>query len=284
MIQSLKQIKNRIHSISNTEKVTYAMQMISVSKLNKLLKTLYGLRLYYLKLEVMLVNLIGSQKAVNHSFFEEREKISKVLLCVVTSDNGLCGLYNYNVLRMAEEFIEEKGRDKVDLIVIGKIGFDYFQKKGIKIMHRYLGLNGKYDELICDGITNILVNLFTSKKADEVYAAYMHFENASIQKVRIKKLLNIKAVEGKETQYIFEPDINHVLSELMSRYVKTKMRLNLMEAFISEHAARSIAMKTATENADELLDGLVLLRNKVRQATITQDIMEIISSVEALKG
>ncbi len=286
-MQSLKQIKNRIRSVENTCKVTNAMQMISVSKLNRMDKALYSSRPYFSRLESFLNNLLaGRTQGVSKTFIDKKTISGKIALCVVASDNGLCGSYNNNIIRLAEEFILARPKESVELVCIGKRGNVYFHKHGRKIVNSYIGLNGKYSQLVADEITNYLIGLFLSGQADEVYVAYTHFKTALAQQPRVEKFLNIEPAQPtkQEINFILEPDINAILKDLIPRYMAMKMRLVLMNAFTCEHASRTVAMKTATENAHEMISGLVTLRNKVRQANITQEIMEIIASSEALKG
>lgn len=172
------------------------------------------------------------------------------------------------------------------MVCIGKRGNVYFHKHGLKIINSYIGLNGKYSQVVTDEITNYLVELFLSGRADEVYVAYTYFKSALVQLPRAEKFLNLEPSQqaNQKVNFILEPDVDTILSELIPRYISIKMRLVLMNAFTSEHASRTIAMKTATENARDMISALVTLRNKVRQANITQEIMEIIASSEALKG
>ena len=288
MAQSLKVIKNRIRSIQNTEKVTNAMQMISVSKLNRIDNLLYAIRPYFKKLESLFYNLIQNRQSegafISPYLRESPAQEKKAVLCLLTSDNGLCGAYNNNIIRMSEDFIRRRGNEKVRLVIIGKKGFKYFSSRGFEILHSYIGLNGKFSEEICDEISNYLTSLFLSNHADEIFLGFTHFETALILKPTIIKFLNIEHKPGEDIDYLFEPNLEEVLQEIIPRYISLKLRLVLLEAFTSEHASRTVAMKGATENAKELLHKLILLRNKVRQANITRDILEIISSAEALKG
>jgi len=284
MSQSIKQIKNRIRSVENTKKVTGAMQMISVVKLNRIEDQLFALRPYALRLENLMHNLAGfSDKAVSE-YFNKRNSDSDTVLCLITSDNGLCGMYNQNVIRLAEEFLLKNREKKVKLIVVGQRGLSYFRARHVEIYSSYIGLNAKFTQNFCDKITAELSQLFLSGKVASVYLAYTYFENSLVQKATLQRLLSIEPKKVKPEEYIAEPDLKSILMDLIPKYLLIKMRLVFLEAFTSEHAARTVSMKTATDNARELLEGLVLLRNKVRQAGITQDILEITSSVEALKG
>ncbi|HAH19790.1 MAG: ATP synthase F1 subunit gamma [Omnitrophica WOR_2 bacterium GWF2_43_52] len=284
MSQSLKQIKNRIRSIENTRKVTSAMQMISATKLSRIDSYLSQSRPYAQRLTILLDKLLQGRTASGNPFLRKDEAKGKILLCVVTSDNGLCGVYNNNVIRLAEEFISRYERNKVKLVVIGKKGYAYFRNYKEAVLHTYVGLNGKYSDKVSREICKALCQAFLTAEADEVYIAYTRFKNALTNKAVVEKFLNIDCKEAQEIGYILEPNEARILEELIPEYLSAKTRLMLLESFTSEHASRLMAMRTATENAKELLTGLILLRNKVRQANITREIIEIVSAAEALKG
>jgi len=283
MAQNLRQIKNRIRSIDNTHKVTSAMEMISVTKLSRANKILSGIKPYFAKLDQIFNRLLSSQGALVHPLLETKTE-SCVCLCLITSDSGLCGTYNNNVIRFAEDFINRKGKEKVKLVIVGKKGFNYFKSRQVQILNSYIGLNGKYSEKTADQISASLISIFLKNQASEVYVAYTHFERGMINKPVLMKLLNIDIPATGGGRYILEPGIDLILNDFIVKYIYSKMRLILLGSFATEHASRAVAMKSATDNAKELSLGLILLRNKVRQAAITQDILEIISSAEALKG
>ncbi|MDD5108608.1 MAG: ATP synthase F1 subunit gamma [Candidatus Omnitrophica bacterium] len=284
MPQPIKQIKNRIRSVENTRKVTAAMQLVSVAKLNRSENALFALRPYALRFENLMHNLAVLSQGSLLRYFNQSSLEGDIVLCVITSDSGLCGAYNQNIFRVVEEFLSKHGLDKVKLILLGQKGLSYFRNKPVKIINSYLGQNAKFAQSTSDKIATEFIQLFLSGKANSIYLAYTYFENSIVQKATIERLLAIEAKEKKPIEYISEPDLESLLEDLVPQYLLVKMRLVFLEAFTSEHAARTISMKTATDNALELLEGLLLLRNKVRQAGITQDILEISSSVEALKG
>jgi F-type H+-transporting ATPase subunit gamma len=285
MIQSLRQIKNSIRGIENAKKVTNAMQMISVAKLNRINKTFSAGRHYQEQLGAFLQSLANSREKIENHYFEQRGGRGPIVLCVIASDNGLCGPYNQTLLRAAEEFIFKHGNDRVSLIVIGKKAAHYFKSRAVCILHTYLGLNGNYSVVVSDEIAGILAKLFLSKKADEVYVAYTYYKRGIMQQVAVEKFLNLERVYREEkAEYILEEDFEALLEKLAFSHIIAKMRLMLLQAFTAEHAARSMAMKSATENAEEMLGDLIMSRNKARQANITQQMLEIISSKEALKG
>lgn len=284
MIQSLKTIKNRIRSIENTKKVTSAMELVSVAKLNRVEKSLLNLRPYVAGLGNIMHNLISSSPKSRHAFLEEKDAGGKICLCLITSDSGLCGVYNNNIIRLSEEFIRERGKDKVSLVCIGRKGFNYFSKQGIGIIRSYLGANGRYSDNLCRQVNERLINLFVSGEAAQVHIAYTHFKTALVHKPTVDKFLNLEKAPQAKRDYILEPGINTILDWLIPKYLYMKLKMVILESFTAEHSARTIAMKSATDNARDLLEGLVMLRNKTRQANITQEIMEIISSSEALKS
>ncbi|MDD2927863.1 MAG: ATP synthase F1 subunit gamma [Candidatus Omnitrophica bacterium] len=284
MIQSLKTIKNRIRSIENTKKVTAAMELISVAKLNRIEKGLLNFRPYVTGLGNIMHNLISSSPQTRHIFLEERSGLDKICLCVITSDSGLCGVYNNNIIRLAEEFIRQQGKEKIILVCLGRKGFNYFRRQGLQVANAYLGVNGRYSEKLCLELNNRLKDIFISKAAPKVYIAYTHFKTALVHKPSVEKFLNLERLTQNQKDYITEPGVDTILNELIPKYIYMKLKLAILESFTAEHSARIIAMKSATDNAKDLLEKLTLLRNKTRQANITQEIMEIISSTEALKG
>lgn len=284
MLESLRYIKNRIRSIENIYRVTNAMQMISAVKLKRVNKALYSQRRYYANLENILTNLFNCREEVISPYFQKRNGMENQVLCLITSDNGLCGLYNHNLLRLAEDFISRNDGKKINLILVGKKGVNYFKPRGLNILHSYIGLNGRYDTKLCDKLSSLLINLFLSQQVGEIHIGYTYFKNSVTQNAVIEKFLGIEIQQGKGADYILEQDFAVLLGRLAFQCLLAKMRLVFLQAFTSEHAARNLSMKTATDNAKEILDGLILTRNKTRQAMITQEIEEIVSSAEALRG
>jgi F-type H+-transporting ATPase subunit gamma len=229
-------------------------------------------------------DLAGSTGKNPTGYFKQGDERMPAALCLVSSDSGLCGMYNQNILRAGLEFLERDNRQKTKLILIGQKGIKYFKSKNLEILDAYTGQNAKFNQEFCDKITSQLSGLFLSGKVSTVYLAYTSFKNALIQKPVVEQFLSILPKAAKPVEYIAEPGLGAILEDLVPRYLKIKMQLVLLDAFTCEHAARTVSMKTATENAQELLEGLILFRNKVRQAAITQDILEITSSAEALRG
>ncbi len=295
MAQSLKSIKSRIRGIESTKKLTRAMEMISISKLKRAENILNKSRPYFLKINSFLNNILSNDIKAVHPLLEDRPDKQRVALCLVTSDTGLCGSYNHALLHTVEQFLSSYNPDNVRLVAFGKKGFSYFNKRGFNIPYSYIGLNGRYSAEAAEKIAKVLEGIFLSKEVNEVYIAYTLIGVNHKAGPVLEKLFNIEYKKGGDEcgsvsilsgveGLIFEPGIKRVLEELLPVYVFSKIRIALLNAFTAEHKARAAAMGEATKNARELLEGLVLLRNKIRQSNITKEIIEVISSAEALKG
>jgi len=282
--QSLRQVRSRVKSVENIKKITRAMEMVSAARLKPLEKDLFSSREYSLRIEGILNDALGSFRSAKNSLLQEKPDKDKKLLCLVTSDTGLCGSYNNNIIRLAEDFIYKNSSSSVSLVIVGKKGLSFFKKRDLTIVDSYTEIYGHYSKAIADKIARNLIEMFLSGKADEVYVAYTSFISASRYKLRIDKLLNVEGAKANDIEYLVEPDINKILNDLLPLYITSKIRTLLADAFTCEYSSRVIAMSEATDNARELLDALVLLRNKMRQAHITSEIIEIISSADALKG
>lgn len=282
MAQSLRQIKARIRSVENVKKITRAMEMISVAKFKAAENQLLSSARFSLGVEDLLKKVLSCAKKVDHPLLENRRDKKRIALCLITSDTGLCGVYNNSVIRLAEKFINETGREKIKLIAAGKKGFNHFKKEGMSSPDTYLDLHGHYSVDTAGSILKNLVDIFLSGEADDVYVAYMYFESSARHKPVIEKFLNIESGGAPKTEYIFEPNADSILEELLPVYLSNKVESFLLNAFVSEHAARMNAMGESTENAKDLLENLILSRNKVRQANITEDLIEISSAAEVL--
>ncbi|MCX5678156.1 MAG: ATP synthase F1 subunit gamma [Candidatus Omnitrophica bacterium] len=281
---NLRQIKVRIKSIGNTRKITRAMEMVSASKLSKVKTSFFFTKPYLASLENMLYDLLSDSPGLKNILLEKKAHIKSSALCVVTSDTGLCGAYNDNVIKYAERFLKDLDSPTVSIVAVGREGYDYFQKNGFRMAHSYLGLYGRYSSKLSDEIAKDLINMFVKGETDEVYVVYSHFKASLRHAPMAEKLLNIESPERPRSYYTFEPSAKSILNSMIPKYVTYKMREILLEAFTSEHSARMLAMKTATDNADDLTEQLTLARNKARQFAITKEVLEIAASAEALKG
>jgi len=284
MTQSLRQIRRRIRSIESTEKLTHAMEMIAVSKLRPLQERLGIYAEYFLKADEILRHFLTNFSALEHPFLKEKEKKQKLTLCIITSDTGLCGSHNYDMIRATEKFIAEQKVCQVSLICVGKKGFIHFKKGGFKITDAIIDTHGRYSQGSLDKISQRLIDLFLKGEADEVYVAYTRFVSVSRRRPTIEKILNLTVAPGASTQYLIEPNSSTYAGDFIPFYILTKIRFMMLNSLVCEHSARGMAMEEATDNAKEMLEGLVIFRNKVRQANITREIIEVISSANALKG
>lgn len=283
MIRSLKSIKNRIRSIESTKKITHALEMISVSKLTRVDKRLFALSEYYRRLNDLALGFINNTPGLSSPFLKKGAG-GKTGLFVISSDSGLCGTYNNNIFRRSQEFIDKHGPENIEIINVGMKGLKYFKKQEISISDYFTDIHGRYRQEKAEEIADSIFKHFLSGRISEIFMIYTHYKSALLQVPVLEKLVNLEKKEEERLRYILEPDARRIEEELIPLFLKTKINLTLLEGFTSEHASRALAMKTATENADELLEKLTLQRNKIRQANITQDIMEVVSSSEALKA
>jgi len=281
---TLRQIRRKIRSSQKTRQITRTMQMVAASRVKKAEGRLHQARPYAQKLEELLLRLSQTSQ-YPHPFFETRE-VKNTGLIIVTSDRGLCGSYNTNIILQAESFLK-RTKNNTKLVLLGKKGFDYFKKRDWEILDKIVDLGGKLEYKRIEEITNQITGCYLSGVVDEVYLLYTTFHSVLSYKPTMVKFLKVEAPEAsqedKELQYIFEPGIGGIFEKLLPRYVTTKIYISLAEAFTSENASRMMAMKLATDNAEEMIDRLTLMRNKARQAAITKEITEIVTSAEALK-
>ena len=283
---SQRQLKKRIRSIENTRKIARAMEVISVTKLRRIEDRVAAMRPYVEQMDEILGNVIATIEDFKHPLMDERKEKNHIAVCVVTSDSGLCGVYNNNILRTVEGFLRQQEDKVLQVIPVGKRGFSYFKNRGFAMPRTFVGLNGRYNELVIDEITAFLQDLFLTRKADEVYVVYTHFETTVRHHPTIEKFLNITPMVSAthRADFIWEPSQSRIFAEAIPEYLILKMRSFILQSFACEHSLRIIAMSMAKQNSMELLEKLILLQNKTRQAAITKEILEVVSAAEALKG
>jgi len=283
-IQNLRQIKNRLKSIANTRQITKAMEMVSASKLNKVKSAFHLSRPYAEAMQTMLYDIISDCPGIRSVLVKKREAVNSITLLVITSDTGLCAGYNDNIIKFAEQFLKSRTGHAVDIMAIGREGYNYFRNSGYTVGSSYLNLYGRYSPQVSDEISARLIQAFLDGSTDEVYVVYTIFNTTLRHAPVVEKLLNIEPVAVERKYYAFEPSSQALMDSMAFRFITQKVRSIILEAFTSEHFTRMLAMKTATENADELTDELTLARNKARQFAITKEVLEIAASAEALKG
>ena len=282
---NLKEIRNRISSVSSTMQITSAMKMVSAAKLKKAQDAITAMRPYSDKLTQMLVDLSTSVDFEN-IYLKPRKVNNKLVVCI-TSNRGLCGAFNSNVIKRCSE-IAASSSEKVSFFCIGKKGSDILSKNFNVIETN----NDIFDELSFENISligDLLMNKFLSKEFDKIEIVYNKFKNAATQIVTTEQFLPIENNNSEDDQndsadYIFEPSQIEIISELIPKSLKTQLYKSVRDSYASEHGARMTAMHKATDNATELRDQLKLTYNKARQASITNEILEIVGGAEALNG
>ena len=282
---NLKEIRNRISSVSSTMQITSAMKMVSAAKLKKAQDAITAMRPYSDKLTQMLVNLSSSVDFEN-VYLSPRKVKNKLIVCI-TSNRGLCGAFNSNVIKKCTE-IAASSDENVSFFCIGKKGGDILSKTHNVIQSN----NAVFDDLTFENISTIadkVMNMFLNKEYDSVQIVYNKFKNAATQIVTQEQYLPIENNKSKDDEkdssdYIFEPTQIEIISELIPKSLKTQLYKSVRDSYASEHGARMTAMHKATDNATELRDQLKLTYNKARQAAITNEILEIVGGAEALNG
>jgi F-type H+-transporting ATPase subunit gamma len=284
---NLKEIRNRITSVSSTMQITSAMKMVSAAKLKKAQDAITAMRPYAEKLTELLQNLSSTLEGeVGGSYTKQRE-INKVLVVAITSNRGLCGAFNSNVIKQAKVVADSYNGKQVDIFAIGKKGNDILAKTSTVIENH----SDVYDNLTFDNvatIANILTEKFISGEYDKIEIVYNQFKNAATQIVQTEQFLPLAAVKSDKPvstgDYIFEPSKEEIVETLIPKMLKTQLYKSIRDSFASEHGARMTAMHKATDNATDLRNQLKLTYNKARQAAITNEILEIVGGAEALKG
>ncbi len=286
---TLQDVKKRIRTVVSTRRITNAMQMVAAAKLRRAQQRVVQARPYADKMDQMLGQLAaGTTEEILHPFFEERP-IKKKTLVVFTSDRGLCGSYNSNIIRRAMRWIDESGDVEIELVTIGKKGNDFFKRRPYTIENYYGDWGGVLEYDKARRIVSFLTERFVSGQTDEISLLFTRFLSMVKYRISRERYLPVAHPEvadetGLTKDYIFEPSLDKIYAALMPGYATTKMVTALVESFASEHGSRMIAMSAATKNAGEMIDNLTLEYNKARQAQITKELLEVVSGAEALKG
>jgi F-type H+-transporting ATPase subunit gamma len=284
---NLKEIRNRISSVSSTMQITSAMKMVSAAKLKKAQDAIVAMRPYAEKLSFLLAGLGQNLEEGTENVYAEKRATKKVLLVAISSNRGLCGAFNTNVIKAVKAASESYGNDvSVEILTIGKKAAD-----GLKAANSAGDHSSIYDDLTFDAsatIANDLIEAFIAEQYDEIRLVYNSFKNAATQIVKNESFLPMVAEgDASETtaeEYIFEPSAEEIVNELIPKSLKIQLYKAIRDSFASEHGARMTAMHKATDNAKELRDQLKLTYNKARQAAITNEILEIVGGAEALNG
>lgn len=281
---TLRDIKRRIRSVENTKQITSAMEMVSSAKLRRAQQRVLAARPYAAKLHEIMENLAGVASRLSHPLFEQRP-VKTVGLALITASKGLCGSYNSMVIRRAEQFLKDYPKEQVRLFIVGRRGYEYFTRRGYRVLGYHHDVNDLVTFSRSQRAASILVKAFREGEVDVIYQLYTRFINAMSRSIHLGQLLPIEPPPGRESArpYIFEPDPATILGVLPDRSLATQVLSAFLESAASEHGARMVAMGSASRNASELIDALVLQRNRARQAAITKELAEIVGGAEALK-
>ena len=285
---NLKEIRNRIASVSSTMQITSAMKMVSAAKLKKAQDSIIAMRPYSIKLTELIQSLTSSNSLDADNILSVKREINNILIVAITSNRGLCGAFNSNILKEVQFLIKDKFKSsKVSIMTIGKKGTEFFAKKNLV----YSSHDEIYDNLNYENVSSIaqkIMDSFIDGSFDKVILVYNQFKNAATQIIKSEGFLPLENETSDQNpevnNYIYEPSEELVLKELIPKSLKIQLLKSIKDSIASEHGARMTAMHKATDNATELRDQLKLSYNKARQAAITNEILEIVGGAEALKG
>lgn len=261
--------------------------MVSAARLRRAQEAAFAARPYAEKLEAVLQNLATQGQTLSHPLLTTRE-VQNLDLLLVTSDRGLCGGFNSNLVRAAEAFIREHPHQKVTVTIVGRRGYDYFRRRSVQLGDHHINLFGRLTSALANQIGTRLSQRFMNGETDGVYVLYARFRSALVQIPTLDQVLPItpkeRAAEAPTREYLYEPQPQELLESLLARYVDMLIYRAMLESIASEHGARMTAMENATSNAVEMIDRLTLDMNRARQAGITRELLEIVSTSESLKG
>ena len=286
-MSGLKEIRNRISSVSSTMQITNAMKMVSAAKLKKAQDSITATLPYSNKLSDLVKNISASIDSVDSNPLFVKREVKSALIIVITSNKGLCGGFNSNIIKEVYNISSQYGTKKPDLLTIGKKGNDILKKK-FNVISSHNDLYDGFSYSNVRLIANDIMGLYTEEKYDEVILVYNHFKNAATQIITKEQFLPI-AENSDETlsiqgDYIFEPNREKILNELIPKTLSIQLFKSISDSIAGEHGARMTAMHKATDNASELRDQLKLTYNKARQTAITNEILEIVGGAEALNS
>jgi F-type H+-transporting ATPase subunit gamma len=286
---TLRDIKRRITAVKNTKQITKAMKMVAAAKLRKSQSRMLEMRPYADKMNSVIASL-SSERESQHPLITPRQR-KTVEIVVITSDKGLCGAFNSNILKGAVNFISECEKEgfNISISAIGKKASDYFKRRNITMRKSWTGLSGKIVYSDINEISSDIIANYINEKIDEVFIIYNEFKTVIAQKVSVVKLLPMADIvasgeaKGLSASFIYEPSREEIFNQLLPKNMEIQVFRAMLESQASEEAARMTAMENATKNADEMIDKLTLQYNKARQASITKELMDIVGGVEALK-
>jgi len=284
---NLKEIRGRIKSITSIQKVTSAMKMVAAAKLRTSQSNMEQCRPYSNKISILLNDFLSDCDNINFDLMQKRE-VSKTLYVVITSDRGMAGAFNTNILKKAQSDIDVDGKDQARIISIGKKSRDYFKNRNFDVISEHIDFWGELNFDHAINIGNEIVDLFISKKVDKVKVYYNEFKNLATQVMKDIDFLPLEQFDSsedkKQMDRLFEPSKEDILRGLIPKHINVQIWQFLLESYASEQAARMLAMENATDNAGDMIKDLGLQYNKARQSAITTEIIEIVSGANALSS
>lgn len=286
---NLKDIKRSIASVKNTQQITNAMKLVAAAKLRKAQESVEAARPYATKMVELMTGIAARSNSDSHPLLSRRE-VENVLIVVLAADKGLCGPFNSSILKTAQRIIEENEGKGINLLLIGKKSVDYFKRRPFNIRKKIVDYGKRINNAMAEEIADVVMESFTSEKADVVYLVYNKFKNVVVQEPQAVSLLPLELPpeeEGSDSQavdYEYEPSAEEILDGLLKNYLVSHIYHAMLESSASEHGARMTAMDAATKNASEMIDELTLKYNRARQAAITTELIEVVTGADALKG
>jgi F-type H+-transporting ATPase subunit gamma len=281
---ALIDIRRRIRSVKSTQQITKAMKMVSAAKLRRAQEAMFAARPYARKMTEVLNSMASRATPDAHPLLEERGH-QKVLLVVITADKGLCGAFNANIIRTATRFLADRGDGDVTLALVGRKARDFFRRRAVKVRSERVGVFQALRYETARELARELMDAFTRGEADQVFLVYNEFKSVIQQRLVIDRLLPVErhAISPREPalDYLYEPEPAGIFATILPKHVEVQVWKALLESQAAEHGARMTSMDAATNNASEMIDRLTLYMNKVRQAAITKEIIEVVSGAGA---
>ena len=283
---NLIDLRRRVRSVKNIQQITRAMKFISASRLRRAQDRITAARPYANRMLRVLNSLATRVNTNRHPLLAERDQ-EKIMLVVMTGDKGLCGSFNSNIIKAASQFIEDEGENReLSLTLVGRKGTDWFKRRPWPIRHRYINIMSRVDFSYAEEIAGSLIEYFSEGEVDSVYLIYNEFKSVIQQEIVVEPLLPIRRLQGAAGEtyldYIYEQPRAEIFNSILPRHVETQVFRAMLESEAAEQGARMSAMDSATRNAKEMIAALTLKMNRIRQASITTEIIEIVSGADAL--
>ncbi len=288
---SLIDIRRRVRAVKSTQQITKAMKMVAASKLKRSQDRIIGARPYAQHMLRVLNGLATRVDPESHPLLAERSADTPLpaMVIVISADKGLCGSFNSNVIKQASTFVRETPDRQVAMALVGRKSRDFFRRRGFEVRYENVGLFQQVKYAHAQEIARVAVEQYLEQRVSGVYLIYNEFKSVVSQRVVVERLLPIPrltqengGIDGPQVDYLFEPSADEILEKIVPQHVEVQVYRALLESAAAEHAARMTAMDAATRNAQEMVDKLTLYMNKVRQAAITREIIEVVSGAEAL--